>query len=473
MRLEPAHDRTYEHVLDRQTGTWLTLADYIGQGDYGDVVEHKRVGLKLKLNNGELRYVCPFCEEAMTLASHPIRDKSVRRFYFKHQDQHSPCAGEQGLTEAAICAKRFAHCKEGAAHKQVKAWLIESLSADPAFSQIDAEMRWKDIDGTSWRQPDVQCHWRSERCAFEAQLSTTFLHVITKRMQFYERNKGRLLWLFCDLDPKAFALSLDDIFFSNNRNAFRISQETVSRSVASSRFALECVWYEPADRNGRTVDQIQRQIIFFDQLTFDVSATGVPRTFYFDYEGALATLKRKQRSDKEEANRLHRERQKQVSVTEDGDLREEMESLFTKFPSQWEKYEDRWIKVRAQLARRGFHLPFRFYDSTGPFYLLMAAYSAKRGEVVGCKLKNFTALANSLFDQHKDALWVFSVMMQHYNRATEMLAQGNIANWKTRRDEYKKAWKVGDPFYAPNHDFDDVLKFLFPDAPDRLWGDPV
>lgn len=65
--LEPARDRTYEHVLDRETGYWISLTEYMGKGDYGTVIEQKRVALKLKLNSGELRYVCPICEQAMTL----------------------------------------------------------------------------------------------------------------------------------------------------------------------------------------------------------------------------------------------------------------------------------------------------------------------------------------------------------------------------------------------------------------------
>jgi len=472
MRLEPAHDRSYEHVLDRETGAWVGLTDYMGPCDYGEVVEKKRVGLKLQLNSGQLRYVCPICEEAMTLASRPIKDKSVRRFYFKHLDQNSPCAGMQGLSRAAICARRFAHCKEGAAHKQVKAWLVDSLTSDPAFSDIHTEKRWQDAAGANWRQPDVQCQWKNEHCAFEAQLSTTFLHVITERMQFYERNHGRLLWLFRDLHPEHFQLAEDDIFYSNNRNAFRISNETVAQSQSESRFALECVWLEPILKAGRIIDQIKRQIVFFDQLTFDVSSTGAPRAFFFDYEAAVQALKRQRKSEKAQAVRSHAESQQPWPATSDDEIRDELEMLFTKFPNQWEKYEHLWPRLRAQFKRRGFQLPNRFYEAAGPFFLLMAAYSAKRGEVVGCNHKNFAALANSLFDQHKDTLWVFSVMMKHYVRTEQMVAHGDMGKWKVRRDIYRRAWKDRDPLFAANHAFDELLKFLFPDAPEKLWGDP-
>lgn len=42
--LEPAHHRTHKHVLDRETGQWVTLIQYMGESDYGTVIEQKRGG---------------------------------------------------------------------------------------------------------------------------------------------------------------------------------------------------------------------------------------------------------------------------------------------------------------------------------------------------------------------------------------------------------------------------------------------
>jgi len=36
-----------------------SLVKYMGKNDYGMVIEQKRVALKLMLNSGDLRYVCP------------------------------------------------------------------------------------------------------------------------------------------------------------------------------------------------------------------------------------------------------------------------------------------------------------------------------------------------------------------------------------------------------------------------------
>jgi len=471
--LEPAHHRTHKHVLDRETGQWVTLIQYLGESDYGTVIEQKRVGLKLKLAGGELRYVCPICEEAMTLASLPVRARNVQRFYFRHQGGHSACAGENGLSARAICAKKFAQSKEGAQHKQMKLWLEQSLGADPRFSEINTEKRWKDADGIRWRQPDVQAKWRGHRIAFEAQLSTTFLHVIAERMQFYERNQGKLLWLFRELNPEDFKLSEDDIFYSNNRNAFRLTHETVALSKQHKRFALECVWYEPIDMGAYSVDESKRQTVFFDELHFDVSAAGAPRAYFFDYGAAVEALERRWKDEREASARLFQRKELERAAAQDQELRDELESLFVEFPRNWEKNKHRWAPLRARFKRRGFQLPDEIFRSDGPFYLLMAAYSAKRGQVVASGLDNFMSLANNLYDRHKNALWVFSVMMKHYNRASEMRAHGSRKKWLKRRDAYQNAWKSHDAAFAPERRFDDLLAFLFPGAPEELTSDPA
>jgi len=468
-QIELARDRTHQHVLDRETGGWLSLDAFMGDGDYGSVIADKRVALTLQQLDGEPRYVCPACVQAMTLASLPIRSRRVDRFYFKHRDRTSDCPGVSQLSKAAICAMKFGHSKEGAEHKQVKAWLEQSLRADPSFGGVDVEKRWNDAGGVTWRQPDVQCTWRAERVAFEAQLSTTFLHVIAERMRFYERNQGRLLWLFRDLKTADFQLAEDDIFYSNNRNGFRVTAETLARSLAERRFALECVWMEPDDigPDGREVPH--QQMVYFDELTFDVSLSGVPRAFHFDYDAAVEALEQAWRDRQALHRRQDDERRSAASALQDERIRASIEALFVAFPGNWDEHKHRWPQGRRDLAQRGFVLPEQFTDGRGAFQLLMAAYSAKCGHVVGCEFPNYVSLANRLFAAHKGVLWTFSVMMEHYDRAAAMQAHGDMIKWKGKVKTYRAAWKRGDPAYAPDRRFDALLKYLFPDAPSRLW----
>ena len=460
-RIAAAHERRYEDVLDLQTGFSIALSDYLGDGDYGSVIEQKRVAMEMELVEGKARYVCAFCREPMALRSNAIQDKTEERFYFKHRFDSGKCSGKNGLSPAAICARKFANCKEGFEHKQFKRWIEDSIGADPRFSETRIEARWKDIGGVKWRQPDVQTTWSGQCVAFEVQLSTTFLHVLAERMTFYRHNDGRLLWVFRDLDPEAFKLVEDDIFFSNNRNAFKLSAATVALSQSRQRFALECAWLEPRmEANGAVVDMLQHRVVYFDELVFDVSPTGVPRAYFFDYDGALAVLYRQ------------RERKYLAAVaTRDQALRDEMETFVVNF-NRAEDGGSAWQDLQRRFAQRGIALPTRLYSKNGPFYLLQAAYSAKRGEPVACGLKNLMALAQNTFALHKDTLWVMSVMFGHFDRARDLRARGNVKRWRDNVAKYRRGWLDGDPQYEPNRSYDDLLAFLFPAVADALRRSP-
>lgn len=456
-----AQDRQYDRVWDRDVGDHVSLTDFLGNSAYGDIIDIKRVALENDLIEGKERFVCPDCEQAMVLRSIPTRDRTEDRFYFRHRIDNGECSGRKGLSPAAICARKYAHAKEGAQHKLFKRLIAESMETDPAFWRTRTEARWVGIDGVRWRRPDVQGVWNGKRVAVEVQLSTTFLHVIAERMTFYRRNRGRLLWVFRDLDPGEFKLAEDDIFYSNNRNAFRVSQATAELSREKGRFALECAWHEPRlDEAGAVEDALCHKVVFFEELTFDLSGSGVPRAYYFDYDGTLEALRQKQEQDRQEAAEVR-----------DQELRDALEAAVLNF-SLADDGNDEWLGLRRRFRERGFDLPERLYYDEGPFYLLQAAYSAKHGKPVACRIANLMGLAQSLFNRHKDTLWTFSVMLGHFNRARELTANGNLDGWKKKRDEYREGWFRGDPTFEPNRRYDDLLSFLFPDATQALRKSP-
>ncbi|MEO6922944.1 MAG: DUF6035 family protein [Bryocella sp.] len=460
-RVTLAEDRQYEEVLDRDTGGYVSLAEFLGNACYGDIIADKRVALENDLIDGKERYVCPDCEQAMVLRSIPTRDQTEDRFYFRHRIDNGECSGRKGQSPAAICARKFAHAKEGAQHKLFKRLIEESIAADGRFIDTRAEARWKDVDAVRWRQPDVQSIWEGQRVAFEVQLSTIFLHVIAERMTFYRRNDGALLWLFKDLDPAEFKLAEDDVFYSNNRNAFRVSVDTLARSRELGRFVLECAWHTPdLDERGILEDRLERRVVRFDELTFDVSPGGVPRAYFYNYDGELAALRQRQG----QARRAEIEARDQA-------LRNELEAALLGF-SMATDGDDQWMALRCRFRSRGFDLPERLYYDEGPFYLLQAAYSAKHGKPVACKIKNLMGLANSLFNLHKDTLWVFSIMLGHFDRARDLIANGNIDGWKKKRDEYREGWLQADEAFEPNRHYDDLLTFLFPDVASKLRQSP-
>lgn len=454
-----AHEPHYG-VLDLVEGRSLDLYEFVGEGDYAELVERRRVALEHDLLDGKVRFVCEKCHKAMVLRSIPANKNTEDRFYLKHRFKNDDCGGTRGLSPDAICAMKYGNTKEGATHKLYKSIIASSIAADPAFTNLDVEGHWVDTDGVSWRQPDVQAERDGVRVALEVQLSTTFLHVIAQRQSFYRRNLGRLVWFFRDLNIGAFRQAEDDIFYSNNRNAFHVSSATLERSQREGRFAMDCAWYKPRLVEGSIVDERVQETVYFDQLQFDVSEIGVPRAYYFDYARARASLDDQLRRQGDE-DRLN------AQEALDTSLRQLMDEMVLGYADDTQASAS-WENVRDQFGARGFDLPDHFYYNDGLFPILQAAYSAREGRPVACRQTHLIELANTLFNSHKPSLLVFSVMMGHYERGALLVSRGNKEEWLKKVRKYHIGWLDGDPQYVPDSRYNDLLAFLFPEAAEKL-----
>ena len=464
-RIALAH-QPFHGVLDLATGQHLTLHEFIGEGDYGDLVEKKRLALEHDLLEERVRFVCQRCHQPMVLRSKFVAKDYEDRFYLRHRRHSQECGGTKGMTHEAICAMVYANTKESAAHKDYKALIVASLAADPSFAETRPEAAWFGMDGVRWRKPDVQTVRHGQRIALEVQLSTTFVEVVAQRQAFYRKNFGYLIWFFRDLAIAGFRQAEDDIFCSNNRNAFLITEETLALSQREGRMAMECAWLEPyLDEDA--IDHVpHRQVVFFDQLQFDVSAIGAPRAYFFDYDAARAPL-----------NAILEARRPKPIVVEppsrdppplavdyqsDNALRSLMEDFMRGFPNHVNNQEF-WSVVRARFQRRGFDLPEHVkYDPVFP--VLQAAYSAKLGRPVGCEQRYLIELANTLFNSHKPALWAFSVMMSFYDRGALLLERGDRKAWSDKVRKYHQAWIDGDQDFLPEQRHTELLIFLLPET---------
>ena len=81
------------------------------------------------------------------------------------------------------------------------------------------------------------------------------------------------------------------------------------------------------------------------------------------------------------------------------------------------------------------------YDPVFP--VLQAAYSAKLRRPAGCEQRYLIQLANTLFNSHKPALWVFSVMMEHYDRGDLLFERGDQKAWSDKVREYHQPGSMG------------------------------
>lgn len=442
--LEAAHHLSNPFVVDRQSGEWIDLDTFLGNGDYGQVVAEKRVRLRIEMLDGVVRYVCPRCQEPMTLASVPVRTRDSTRFYFKHAHETGKCNGVAGLGERAICALKFNHQKEGRDHVRFKERLLDSLSADPSFAQTKAETRFVDVGGVRWRQPDVQSKADGRTIAFEVQLSTTFLHVIAERMRFYARNEAALVWLFRDLNVSDFRQAEDDIFYANNRNAFRLTEETVVRSKERQRFALECAWLEPKIQGGLVRDVEQRAVIDFCDLHFDVSSVGVPRAFYFDYDAARA------RAEK---------------IVDGFDLRQ-------RFETHWlagAEDHDEWLALRTEFRGRRIELPEWPKSLDGFPQLLNMLYSVKHWRAIGYRYKSLVEIAHHLHDRRKGFLWLFHHSLDAYGRVDAFKQMDIGPNCYGAKVERYRGVLLTNPQYAFDGKYVDLAQFLFPELPEKAF----
>lgn len=457
-----AHD-PFHGVLDLITGVSLSLREFIGDGDYGDLVEKKRLALEHDLIEGQIRYVCQKCRKPMVLRSTFAPKHSENRFYLRHRYHSEECGGSEGMSHDAICAMVYANTKESLAHRKYKALIEASLEADKRFSESRLEGRWKSIDGVRWRKPDVQSVWNGQRIAMEVQLSTTFVAVVAQRQAFYRQNLGLLIWFFRDLAISDFRQAEDDIFCANNRNAFIITPETVALSEQTGRMAMECAWLEPYLDGSEIKRRQGRSVVYFDQLTFDVKGERFPRAYFFDYDTAYAALEA-ELAARRPAPKVEPV-QKQAPVYRIDPFSDEaLRQLMEEFMSGYSAREDNnamWAVVCKHFAARGYKLPEHHrFDPLFP--QLQATYSAKLGRPVGCGQTYLIELANTLFNSHKQALWVFTAMMSLYDRGALLLEQGDSDSWKAKVRQYHQGWVSHDHEYTPDNRYRSLLVFLIP-----------
>lgn len=442
-----AVQRKHPFVLDRDTGGVVSLEQFLGEADYGTVVGELRSKLAIDCLDGHPRYVCPIpeCGDPMTLKSIRVQDKTPHRFYFKHRHRENDCTGTHHLPARAIDAHKFNGAKESLQHLKFKRLIVESIAADQSFTECLTETHWVDGDGVRWRQPDVQARRGRQRIAFEVQLSTTFLHVIAERMKFYRDNNGALLWLFRNLDFSRYRMAEDDILYTNNRNAFCVTEETAAASKEQRRFALDCMWMQPIIRAEGIHEEQCTKRVYFDQLTFDVGKNGAPRAYYFDCEHA----------------REHAERVRPTLP------------IVQRFERFWLKsgYDSKeWAIVRDQLRRLGAWVPeYRIED---PFYqLINTLYSVKHGRMIGYNYKSrpFAVLGHHLVDRRRPFLRVFhhaldvfgrieQVKQDDHNHSLELKAKGENG-W----GGYLERIKQGDPAYDLPEELRATVTLLFPE----------
>ena len=273
-------DPAIREVRDLSSGEIRSVWETVGE-DYEKVLQ-LRMTLQQGIAAASPRLVCPMC----TVAVHLVSLARERRFYFRHETEDGRCpAKTKGhLSEERILAMKYDGARESLAHKRMKDIIADSLRCDPGFSDVRVESIWKGEEANGRRKPDVRATWQGTLpVAFEVQLSTTFLRVIAARREFYLREGGLLFWVFNRFDMADAKLTMEDVFYNNNRNAFVANEETLVASRDAGRLMLDCVWSEPSNEQGMLLWSKKAGRVPFGDLSIDRDGQ---RAFHFDADEA-------------------------------------------------------------------------------------------------------------------------------------------------------------------------------------------
>lgn len=433
-------------VLVSASGIEQPVAEVLGR-DYERLMQ-LRTEVKASIQDGRPAYLCAECFTPVYIC----RRKDTRRFFFRHKTEDGRCSaitrGE--LSQDEIKARKYNGAKESWLHIQMKSWLVESLQASGQFSDIQQEKRWTGRITGEWRKPDVVATLNGLKIAFEVQLSTTFLDVIVARRRFYLHEGGLLFWVFAAFDEDARRLTLDDVFYNNNQNAFIVSQQTHEASIVAGDFLLDCVWTKPPSERHEVC--LVRDRISFRDLKLDIEKQ---QAYFFDYTAAV-----KQQTADAVAERLRWPQEFEewfLKVAAEHSSLYDQEDAIANFPKD----------VPAHWSSRNMltDTPLRFYDHTRhlPVAMLNAIYSAKKGHPVGLRRKQFIEVAHYVAASYPHYLLWFRRALHVYDRASLLKEQDRTGNWKRRVTAYRKEMQEDPDKYVADQSHQLLFEFLFPE----------
>lgn len=433
-------DPQIDEVLDLETGEYLQAASLIGS-DYGQLMQ-LRMSLRTDIAAGVPKYGCALCGVPVYL----VRRAQTEHFFFRHQleDGRCPAQTRGTLSEEEILARKYDGAKESRLHQRMKEWIVRSLKADPAFSDVQSEATWTSVGGKRWRRPDVRARYGDLPVAFEVQLSTTFIRVIAERRHFYLSEGGLLFWVFGRFGESDRRLTEDDVFYNNNRNAFVVSDQTAAASVHAGQFQLDCHWCSPAAATAL----LEHGRVGFSQLTLDQTNQ---RAFYFDFDGELAAL---------------RTREREARLAADAPLRARFDAFWHAYMVDGTQDDTTWLSLRRELKDRGVALP-RYLGQFSQRQLLNALYSAREGRPIGFGFGTFIEVAHWIASSHKGYLRAFRQALEAYGRAEQLRSEDHTGKWRDKVSLYKPKLQANDPAYASINPYPELTSFLFPELAQR------
>lgn len=260
-----------EHILKKSTAFFANK--YCIYDGINYFFEERR-----KIEEGKNNYICGFCKHKLRICGGQGDDKK-QALHFRHfigGNKGCIYEEEKKLTKEEVLRIKYNGAKESKKHEDYKNFIAERLFAmtTPKLTEKDVliEKVYRNISvPKEWKRPDVLAKFPNKTVAFELQLSTTFLSVITERELFYQEQKIFIFWIFdtfsTESEEQLFAQK--DILVSNVYNVFVLDQEAMERSIEQNTIYLKCHYADFQIKNGKIlVDKMISKLVSLSELTF-------------------------------------------------------------------------------------------------------------------------------------------------------------------------------------------------------------
>lgn len=292
--------RTIQYAVDTITGERLD-ADILFKAS------KPGFAIRTQYNLDEVKPVCLDCGQPLEVST------SKKDFlHFKHfpNSDHCDLKNENVSTEELEARNQFLGARESFRHKELKRKIVDGLQLCNEVEEIQAEKTLV-LNGIR-KRPEVYCHYRGMKIAFEIQLSDLSPRYLFKRYEFYKNNGIYLIWILDNFDVKSGVSQTErDIkYLYPHQNFFHLDERT-------GAFRLICEYKECFLSEDYAVHSKWKKCdVKLEELNFSAFTV---QAYYYNYEVEKVRLETKVRDYRQhvEEQRLEEERQREEKEEED------------------------------------------------------------------------------------------------------------------------------------------------------------
>lgn len=286
--------RTLTEVLDFENGEIIQAVSFFKLSESEVFLTRKRLERAIQKKDGP-KFICLYCKQLITIVGKPSGEgKKIK--YFKHLKDSEDCVYKTNgkLTKSEVLRIKYNGAKESLLHINLKNFIAQRLQDNQTtkkeIDEVKIEKVYKNIAiSKEWKKPDVSAIFKNKSVVFELQLSTTFLSEIVKREDYYFKNSAYILWIFHHFEEKSDLqkFTQKDIIYSNNRNAFILSEEAKKKSIEANDLVLECLYQFPSIINNEILYKWEKVFVTLSDLKFEENTFKI---FYYDSDSEFKKL---------------------------------------------------------------------------------------------------------------------------------------------------------------------------------------